>query len=80
MASSGECLAWTNSSQSLPLQLLVLHLALCLDRPLCGGIHCLDFHCRTENLLRVRRKLLLAVHCSSVVLERLPAWPTLACM
>ena len=47
-----------------------------LPRPLCGGIHGLDFHCQTENLLRVRQKLPLAVHWSSILLEMLPAWPT----
>ena len=67
---------WTNPSQPLPLQFLALHLGLCLDRPLCGDIHGLDFHCQTENLLRVCWKLLLAVHCSSVVLDLLPAWLT----
>ena len=43
-----------DKSKSLPLQRLVLHLGLCLDRSLCGGIHGLDFHCRTENMLRLR--------------------------
>ena len=67
MASSGECLAGHIEVSHFFCSFLVLHLGLCLDRSLCGGIGSLDFHCRAENLLRVRWNFLLSIRSSNVL-------------